>query len=250
MGRYIDALWLNGEAGNDYFDRLPAVQWLRKQRLRLSKDVTFLVGENGSGKSTLLEGIAVAYGFNPEGGSKNFTFSTRDTHSGLWEQMTISRRAFPKDGYFLRAESFYNLASNIDEMDEEPSLGAQVIASYGGVSLHRQSHGESFLALVRNRFGGRGVYLLDEPEAALSPTGLMTLMAEMDRLVRKESQFIIATHSPVLMAFPGAEVFEISEQGICGVDYRETSHYQITRRFLEDPERMFRYLLGKNTISG
>ena len=244
MGRYIDTVRLREDAdGEEYFWRLPAVKALRERPLRFSRPMTFLVGENGSGKSTLLEAVAAASGLNPEGGSRNFRFSTRATHSGLWEYVVLSRRAYPRDSFFLRAESFYNVASNIDELDEAPSFSPPLIESYGGVSLHERSHGESFLALVQNRFGGQGLYLLDEPEAALSPTGLMALMAEMDRLVKRDSQLIIATHSPILMSFPGSEVLLLGEEGIRSVDYRETSHYQLTRRFLEDPERMFRYLL-------
>ena len=211
--------------------------------LEFDRPVTFLVGENGTGKSTLLEGIAVACGFNPEGGTRNFSFSTRATHSELGEYLTPVRKRYPKDGFFLRAESFYNVATNIDELDEAPSFSPRLIDSYGGVSLHRQSHGESFLALVQNRFGGHGLYLLDEPEAALSPTRLLTLMGEMDQLVKADSQFIIATHSPILMAFPAARIYELSESGVRPAEYRETEHYQLTKRFLDDPERMLRYLL-------
>ena len=211
--------------------------------LNFDRPVTFLVGENGTGKSTLLEGIAVACGFNPEGGTRNFNFSTRATHSVLGEYLTPARKRYPRDGFFLRAESFYNVATNIDEMDEEPSFSPRLIDSYGGVSLHKQSHGESFLALVQNRFGGEGLYLLDEPEAALSPSRLLTLMGEMDQLVKADSQFIVATHSPILMAFPGARIYELSEEGIRAVEYRETEHYQLTKRFLDNPERMLRYLL-------
>lgn len=209
----------------------------------LDTPVTFLVGENGSGKSTLLEAIAVSCGFNAEGGTRNFTFSTRATHSELGEYITVAKRRYSRDGFFLRAESFYNVATNIDEMDEEPSFSPRLIDSYGGVSLHSQSHGESFLALVQNRFGGEGLYLLDEPEAALSPTRQLTLLGEMHQLVERDSQFIIATHSPILMAYPGARIYELSENGIASVEYRETEHYQLTRRFLENPERMLRYLL-------
>lgn len=176
----------------------------------LDTPVTFLVGENGSGKSTLLEAIAVSCGFNAEGGTRNFTFSTRATHSELGEYITVAKRRYPRDGFFLRAESFYNVATNIDEMDEEPSFSPRLIDSYGGVSLHSQSHGESFLALVQNRFGGEGLYLLDEPEAALSPTRQLTLLGEMHQLVERNSQFIIATHSPILMAYPGARIYELS----------------------------------------
>ena len=241
---YADSVFLRRplEAAS-YLNSLPAVNWLKEHRLMLDTPVTFLVGENGSGKSTLLEAIAVSCGFNAEGGTRNFTFSTRATHSELGEYITVAKRRYPRDGFFLRAESFYNVATNIDEMDEEPSFSPRLIDSYGGVSLHSQSHGESFLALVQNRFGGEGLYLLDEPEAALSPTRQLTLLGEMYQLVERDSQFIIATHSPILMAYPGARIYELSENGIASVEYRETEHYQLTRRFLENPERMLRYLL-------
>ena len=207
--------------------------------------ITFFVGENGTGKSTLLEAIAVAYGFNPEGGSKNYRFATSESHSGLWENLTLVKHRFPKDGFFLRAESFYNVASYIDELDAEPAATAPLIASYGGRSLHRQSHGESFMSLIENRFGGRGLYLLDEPEAALSPMRLFALLAEMKRLVDLDSQLIIATHSPILLAFPGAEILEFSEDGIRKIAYRDTEHYQTTLRFLENPDKMLRAIFGE-----
>ena len=225
-----------------WFHDLPAVRWLEEgHHLELGQSVTFLVGENGTGKSTLLEAIAVACGFNPEGGTRNFSFSTRDTHSALGEYLTLIRTNYPEDGFFLRSESFYNVATNIDEMDET-TRGPRLIDSYGGISLHRQSHGESFLALVQNRFGGRGLYLLDEPEAALSPTRLLTLMGQIRLLVRQDSQFIIATHSPILMAFPDACIYLLSQNGITQTAYRETEHYSLTKRFLNDPERMLNEL--------
>ena len=211
---------------DSYLHSLPAVRHLAQvEALTFSRAVTFLVGENGTGKSTLLEAIAVAAGFNAEGGTRNFSFSTSSTHSPLHRHLTLIKDAFPKDGFFLRAESFYNAASYIDALDEIPAGRPPISASYGGKSLHKQSHGESFLALVQNRFGGDGLYLLDEPEAALSPTRLMTLMAHLHALVQKRSQFIIATHSPMLMAYPGAQVYELSAAGIRPVDYRETEHY-------------------------
>ena len=233
-GLFVSAVRLKTVPEGGYLAALPVVRHLAEAgELCFDRAVTFLVGENGTGKSTLLEGIAVAAGFNAEGGSKNFNFATRESHSELHSHLTLVRRGYPRDGFFLRAESFYNAASYIDDITVE--------GSYGGLSLHRQSHGESFLALVRHRFGGGGLYLLDEPEAALSPTGILTLMAELHRLALEGSQFIIATHSPMLLALPEARIFELSEAGIAPAEYRETGHYRLTRRFLEDPGGM----LGK-----
>ncbi|MEA4920325.1 MAG: AAA family ATPase [Clostridiaceae bacterium] len=223
-----------------YLRGIPAVRHLIEcGYISFEDNVTFFVGENGTGKSTLLEAIAVAFGFNPEGGTRNFNFSTRESHSELCRHIAITKRGYPKDGFFLRAESLYNVATDIERMEQDsPGL----INSYGGVSLHNQSHGESFLSLVQNRFGGHGLYILDEPEAALSPTRLMSLMIEIKRLVRTDSQLIIATHSPILMAFPGACIYQINDEGIKKVDYRSTDHYLVTKQFLDDPERIFRYL--------
>ena len=229
---------------SSYLKGLPIVKFLaEKGRITLNKSVTFFVGENGTGKSTLLEAVAVAYGFNPEGGSVNFNFSTKKTHSELWECLTLVKRAYPRDGFFLRAESLYNVATNIDELDEIPAFSGPIISSYGGTSLHEQSHGESFLSIVKNRFGGHGIYILDEPEAALSPMKLLTLIAVIDQLVKDGSQFIIATHSPILMAIPNSEILEFSEDGIESVEYKETEHYRITKSFLDDPERMLGFLI-------
>ena len=244
---YIREIFLNRPLPEDsYLATLPALAPLRAgERLDLNAPVTFLVGENGSGKSTLLEGVAVAMGFNPEGGTRNFSFSTRDTHSALGDYLTVSRSAYPRDGFFLRAESFYNTASYLeDAYQAELHLGTGT--PYGMRSLHAQSHGESFLALVQNRFGGEGVYLLDEPEAALSPARQLTLLGQIHQLVGEDSQFLIATHSPILMAYPGAYLYLLSEGGIQRVDYRETEHYLLTKRFLEDPERMLRYLFSED----
>ena len=244
-GQYISEVILKMPIDNQsYLINLPAIKYLIDNKsLAIKNNVTFFVGENGTGKSTLLEAIAVAYGFNAEGGTKNFNFSTYKSHSKLCDHLTVVKRKFAKDGFFLRAESFYNVATNIDNMDNEPSFESPVISSYGGISLHNQSHGESFLALIQNRFGGNGVYILDEPEAALSPMRLLALIAEIDTLVKKNSQFIIATHSPILMAFPNAEIYQFSKDGIESVHYKETEHYQVTRRFLENPDKMLKYLL-------
>ena len=217
-----------------YTAAIPAIRNLK--RLQLKSPVTFFVGENGSGKSTLLEAIAVAFGFNPEGGTQNFHFSTSETHSPLYRFLTLEKGIHrPKDGFFLRAESFYNVASEVDRLEE---VDRGLLRSYGGKSLHGQSHGESFLSLALNRFGGKGLYLLDEPEAALSPQNQLTLLSRIHQLVQLNSQFIIATHSPILMACPEAEIYAISAEGAVSTEYEQTEHYQIIKSFLENPKRM------------
>jgi predicted ATPase len=241
---YVSRIRLNKPAETDntgsYVFSLPSVRHL--EELALTKKVTFFAGENGTGKSTLLEAIAVNYGFNPEGGSKNFNFSTKETHSPLHRFITLSKGVRkPQDGFFLRAESFYNMASEVDRLDGDcPLLG-----SYGGVSLHGQSHGESFMALILHRFGGHGLYILDEPEAALSPSRQFALLARIAELVRQGSQFIVATHSPILLAFPEADIFVLSEDGIKLTPYEETEHYVLTKQFLDNPGRMLHYLCGE-----
>ena len=233
---YISKILFDGNVDeNSYLNNLPVIKYLKKEKeISFSSPVTFFVGENGTGKSTLLEAIAVAFGFNAEGGSKNFTFSTNDTHSLLCEHIEIAKRRFAKDGFFLRAESIYNAATYIDEV--------KATHNYGGVSLHNQSHGESFMSIIKNRFFGNGIYILDEPEAALSPNRLLTLMSEINELVKKDSQFIIATHSPILLAFPNAQILEFDKDGIKEVSYTETEHYKITKSFLDNPEKMLYYL--------
>lgn len=159
--------------------------------------------------------------------------------------MAVRRRLKAYEGDFLPRNLWTdNVASNIDDMDSEPGFGPKIISSYGGVSLHKQSHGESFMALVENRFYGNGLYILNEPEAALSPMRLMRLMYCMQELANKNSQFIISTHSPILMTYPGAEVLEITQDGIRSVDYRDTEHFMITKRFMDAPEKIVKELLG------
>lgn len=236
---YIGALKLkkNIEAEESYIFDLPFVKSLGQ--LDLKKKVTFFVGENGSGKSTLLEAIAVSMGFNAEGGTRNFNFSTKATHSPLYKYITVIKGVKrPQDGFFLRAESFYNVATEVERLDENGGL----MKYYGGKSLHNQSHGESFMSLVMNRFKGKGLYILDEPEAALSPTRQLSLMIRINELVKNSSQFIIATHSPILLAFPNADIYEINGEGVRLTGYEETEHYAVTRQFLNNPQKMLKYL--------
>jgi predicted ATPase len=223
------------------FDRypfaLPAVRHL--EALDFHPRVTFFIGENGSGKSTLLEAIAVAFGFNPEGGSRNFNFGTRESHSELHRYLRLVKGIVrPRDGFFLRAESFFNVATEIERLD--------VTDSYGGVSLHEQSHGEAFMALLMNRFGVEGLYLLDEPEAALSPQRQLSVLTRLHELTDDGSQFVIATHSPILMAYPEATIYNFSPAGIEQVAYTDTEHYRVTRDFLLRPQRMLDILLDRS----
>ena len=231
------------------FDRYPfslaAVRTL--DALDLHPKLTFFIGENGSGKSTLLEAIAVSLGFNAEGGTKNFRFGTRASHSVLHQYLRIAKGVQkPRDGFFLRAESFFNVATEIEHLDQEPGLGPRIIESYGGQSLHEQSHGESFLALITNRFGGRGLYILDEPEAALSPQRQLAVLSRIHDLIEDSSQFLIATHSPILMAYPDALIYECGPEGIRPLAYEETEHYAVTKSFLEHPKRMLDVLLKRS----
>jgi predicted ATPase len=238
------------ESFENYPFSLPAVRPLRRKRLELHPAVTFFVGENGSGKSTLLEAIAVGCGFNAEGGSKNFRFGTRQSHSELHRFLCIARgMQRPRDGFFLRAESFFNVATEIEKLDAEPGSGPPIGPSYGARALHEQSHEESFLALLVNRFYGDGLYLLDEPEAALSPSRQLAVITRIHDLVERRSQFIIATHSPIIMAYPNAFIYAFSRRGIKRVAYEDTEHYRITRDFLLNPKRMLNVLLEPPKVS-
>jgi len=221
---------------------IPAIRQL--DELDLDPKVTFLIGDNGSGKSTLIEAIAILAGFNAEGGSRNFNFKTRSSESPLHTVMRPVRGvARPRDGFFLRAESYFNVATEIERLDG--GTRGSIINSYGGVSLHEQSHGESFIALAMHRFGGQGLYILDEPEAALSPQRQLTLLSIMHDLVEdRGSQFIIATHSPILLACPGARIYELDEAGFNECDYDALDVVRLTRGFLDDPERYLRAALG------
>jgi predicted ATPase len=215
---------------------IPAIRQL--EELKLDPHVTLFAGENGSGKSTIVEAIAVAAGFNPEGGSRSVTVSTRASHSVLHKHLRLVRGTRrPKTGYFLRAESFFNVATYIEELKDRG-----IAQAYGGVPLHERSHGESFISLITHRFGPRGLYILDEPEAALSLHGNLALMRRMHDLVAEGSQFIISTHSPILLGYPGATIYVLSGDGIAEVPYEGTEVVTLTRSFLDDRDRFLRHL--------
>ncbi len=221
------------ESFSEYPFSIPSIKSM--YGLDLHPNVNFFVGENGAGKSTLLEAIAVHLRLNPEGGSKHLNFSTQNTHSSLHEFTKLIKGPSQfKDAFFLRAESFYNVASKLSEVGSE---------GYGEKSLHDQSHGESFFSLFMNRFGGKGLYLMDEPEAALSPMRQLSLVTLIHELVRSSSQLIIATHSPIILAYPNAKVFNFSENGIEVVKYQETEHFQVYRNFINRPDRMIKRLI-------
>jgi len=229
--------------GEEYPFSIPAIRALQRG-LELHPKVTFLVGENGSGKSTLLEGLADKWGFSKESGNRSKNFGIRDYDTALAPAMTLTRNsARPMDGFFLRAESFFNFATAMDDLEKEPFCASGYF-SYGGKSLHEQSHGESFLSVFLERFGGHGLYLLDEPEAALSPARQMAFLVRLHDLVNDFSQFVIATHSPIILAYPDAVIYEFSETGIEKVSYRDSQPYQMTSRFLKNPEAMLEKLLG------
>lgn len=223
-----------------------AVQEILRQQgsLAFTAPVTFLSGDNGTGKSTLLEAIAVAYGINPEGGSQNFNFSTVDSHSSLYEQVRLIRKGeIPQTKFFLRSETYYNVASELEELARDPMQGGLAHASYGGQPLHTRSHGEGLLSIIENRFGNKGFYLLDEPEAGLATSRQFALLQEIHRLVKGGSQLIIATHSPVIMSYPEAVIYQFSQNGIEELLLEETVAFKETKLFYDDPKRMLHYLL-------
>lgn len=227
---------------NEYPFCIPSLK--NFESLEFHNPISFFIGENGSGKSTMIEAIAILCGLNPEGGSKNMLFHTRNTHSILYRYLTVCKKGVPSTKYFLRAESFYNVASEIDRAKEE-DMNDIVYASHGGKSLHTCSHGESFLALVENRFYPNGLYILDEPESALSPSNQMKLIVLIDDLVKKGSQFIIATHSPILLAMKDATIYDFDNH-LKEVSYEDTEIYQIYQLFMKDPNNMIDKLLKED----
>ena len=225
------------ESFEKYPFNLDVIRYLYK--IEFHKNVTFILGENWSWKSTLLEALAIEYWLNPEWGSNNINFKTTETHSELSEKIIISKWIVPKDKFFLRTESFYNVASEIDNIQKE-FWGMHW--AYWWKSLHQQSHWESFFSLFLNRFWANWVYILDEPEAALSPQRQLAFLIRLDELVKQNSQFIIVTHSPIILSYPNSKIIEISENWINETLYKDTNHYNTYKMFLDNPEYMFKKL--------
>lgn len=225
---------------NEYPFSIPCMKHF--DELNLTKSVTFFVGENGSGKSTMLEGIADKCDFNTAGGGRGNVYDVHASQSALGDYLRLGWMPKTGNGFFLRAESFYQFASHLDQLKEDDPC--YNYGRYGGQSLHEQSHGESFLSLFKNRFDGKALYLLDEPEAALSPARQLVFLRVIHDLATKENaQFIIATHSPILLGYPDAEIFSFDQEKIDFIDYEMTDHYQITHYFLQNRERMLSELL-------
>jgi len=238
---YVDILHGRTALESPYAAEIPAIRETR--RLKLHPKATFFVGENGSGKSTLLEAIATADGFNAEGGTRNFNFASRASHADLYKWIRLGRGVRGKrrsDGFFFRSESFYNASTEIEK------LGLHDIPNspYGNVSYHEQSHGEAMLHLFSDRLRGDGLYLFDEPEAALSPQRQLAFLAGMHELIEREAQFVIATHSPIIMAYPDALIYLFDGDGIHEIEYEETEHFRVTRAFLTRKEQMLRELFS------
>lgn len=225
------------------WDQIPEDSYLRSiqalqhvNEIILEKPVTFFAGENGTGKSTLLEAIAVAFGFNPEGGSINYSFSTYDSHSELCNALTLSRGiSKSKWGYFLRAESFYNVATKEMEYTD---------IKHPSMKLHEYSHGESFLTITQKRLSDSGLYILDEPEAALSPQRQLSLMIQMKEAVTAGAQFIIVSHSPILLGYPEVDIFSFDNGALKRIKYEETESFQVTEMFINNREYLLKRLLG------
>ena len=230
---FLKGIRLKAKEGTDrnhYPFNIPALRDFKE--MPFESPVTFFVGENGMGKSTLIEAIAIAMNFNPEGGTANFKFSTSDSHSELCDYLTPIRNAKRnRDGFFLRAESFYNTISYMDTVND---TGKNIYDYYGGKRLHEVSHGEGFMNLLNHRCRGNSFFIFDEPEAALSPFSQIKMLVRMHQLVTEDSQFIVSTHSPILMAYPGATIYQLTENGISQIDYDKTEHYMLMKYFLNN----------------
>lgn len=216
-----------------YLREIKTLQTLKE--VVFNNSITFFTGENGSGKSTLLEAIAISYGFNPEGGTKNYSFSTYDSHSTLYKAITVSKGyRKPKWGYFFRAESFYNVATKEEEYSKN---------TYSSKKYHKKSHGESFISLFQDQFKENSIYLLDEPEAALSPQTQLALLIEICESAKKGAQFIIATHSPILLAIPDAQIIRFDDGKIVNCEYEDTESYKVTEMFINNRNQILNKLL-------
>jgi predicted ATPase len=225
---------------------VPAIGCL--EEITFHSRVCFFAGENGSGKSTLLEAIAAHYGFGREGGNRSFLNDSTESNHSIDPLVKALRLSFDKrtgQGFFLRAESFFNTASHIDNLDKEPSDSPPIISFYGGISLHKRSHGETFFKLLELKFRRNGLFLLDEPEAALSPQRQLAFLVMLHDVLKKykDAQFIISTHSPVLLGFPKAQILSFDGGAIHEIKYEDTEPLQIVRRFLNDREEFLKELL-------
>jgi predicted ATPase len=242
---FIRSIEIKGDQGDrrSYPMNLAAFRGIRT--LDLDPRMTIFVGENGSGKSTLVEAIAVAAGFNAEGGTINFNFETQSHRPELAKYIRLVRGTLrPRTGFFLRAESFFNVATEIERLDDAPSVAARIGPAYGPKPLHEISHGESFLSLAMHRFGAKGLYVLDEPEAAMSPFGCLALMRRFHDLSQQGSQFVIATHSPIFMAFPDALIYVLSEGGPHRSKWEDLNHVQVFKEFMNHKDAVIAELLS------
>lgn len=247
----LDSIFVQSPSSTAYPFNVPAIQLLRTLKLSPSR-ITFFTGENGSGKSTLLEAIALNYGLSLEGGNRNFAFDSEiakgDTYP-LARAMKLSfRGARTGEGFFFRAETLWNLATDIDKKDEDPFGGSLINAGYGGKSLHARSHGEAFMTVLDYKFRRSGLFLLDEPEAALSPQRQLSFLILLHQTLRDypDAQFLISTHSPILLGLPNAQILHFDDTGIHPMAYEDTPAFQITRRFLADPQSMLARLLSED----
>lgn len=251
-GPILDKVKVDSEKKRDsskYPFSLDIIQNLKD--ITFPTQVTFFIGENGTGKSTILEAIATRAGFGKEGGSRSINFNTADEVYGnqineFSSALTLSWRKKPRDGYFFRAESFFNIGNYLDDLSKHPRIGKTAYNGYGGKSLHEQSHGESFLSFFKNRLGDGGFYIFDEPEAALSPQRQLALLRIIHDLAKNpESQFIIATHSPILLAYPNATIYSCDGERLRQIGYKDTKHYEITKGFLDNPDQYLKHLFAE-----